>query len=188
MSIILQGSTSGSVTLQEPAVAGTTVLTLPAVTGNVLTDTSPKAGNVIQVPAQAVTFTQINFTTMTFTDWTGMSVSITPSSTSSRILILASLNGLYASQNENILIRLLRNSTDIAHCGDYQPFNNAGVIGGSGTIIFIDSPSTTSSVTYKLQFRSDTGLSCALNVNDSGNAQLGDESTNSTLTLMEIAG
>ena len=38
MSIILQGSTSGSITLQEPAVAGTTVLTLPATTGNVVVD------------------------------------------------------------------------------------------------------------------------------------------------------
>jgi hypothetical protein len=37
MSIVLQGSTSGSVTLQEPAVAGTTVLTLPAVSGTVIT-------------------------------------------------------------------------------------------------------------------------------------------------------
>ncbi len=49
MSIVLVGSTSGSITLQEPAVAGTTVLTLPAVSGTVLTTTSPKAGNVIQV-------------------------------------------------------------------------------------------------------------------------------------------
>ena len=37
MSIVLQGSTSGSVTLQEPAVAGTTVLDLPAVSGTVVT-------------------------------------------------------------------------------------------------------------------------------------------------------
>lgn len=40
MSIVLQGSTSGSVTLQEPAVAGTTVLTLPATTGNVVVDSA----------------------------------------------------------------------------------------------------------------------------------------------------
>ena len=188
MSIILQGSTSGSITLQEPAVAGSTVLDLPAVSGTILTTTSPKAGNVIQVPAQAVTFTQISFTTTTFTDWTGMSVSITPSSTSSRILIIASINGIYAPQSENALIRLLRNSTDIAHGGDYQPYNNAGVIGGGQTIVFIDSPSTTSSVTYKLQYRSDGGGACQVNTNDSSNTQLGDESTNSTLTLMEIAG
>jgi hypothetical protein len=49
MSIILQGSTSGSVTLQEPAVAGTTVLDLPATSGTVaLTSqiTTPKVINV----------------------------------------------------------------------------------------------------------------------------------------------
>jgi len=45
MSIVLVGSTSGSVTLQEPAVAGTTVLTLPAVTGSVLTTTGQLIGN-----------------------------------------------------------------------------------------------------------------------------------------------
>jgi hypothetical protein len=36
MSLVLLGSTSGSVTLQEPAVAGTTTLTLPAVSGTIL--------------------------------------------------------------------------------------------------------------------------------------------------------
>jgi|LakMenE18May11ns_1017448.scaffolds.fasta_scaffold9783947_3 hypothetical protein len=40
MSIILQGSTSGSVTLQEPAVAGSTVLDLPATSGNVVVDSA----------------------------------------------------------------------------------------------------------------------------------------------------
>ena len=40
MSIVLVGSTSGSITLQEPAVAGTTVLTLPATSGTVLTSAS----------------------------------------------------------------------------------------------------------------------------------------------------
>jgi hypothetical protein len=150
-------------------------------------DANAPSGSIVQVPAQAITFTQINFTTTTFTDWTGMSVSITPSSTSNRILIIASLNGIYAEQNQNPLIRLLRNSTVIAVGGDYQPFNNAGVIGAGQTIVFIDSPSTTSSVTYKLQYRSDGGGACIINVNDSGGTQLGDESTNSTLTLLEIA-
>ena len=39
-SIVVAGDTSGSVTLQAPAVSGSTVLTLPAVSGNVLTSTS----------------------------------------------------------------------------------------------------------------------------------------------------
>jgi hypothetical protein len=40
MSIVLQGLTSGSCTLQEQAVAGTTVLTLPTATGDVLASTA----------------------------------------------------------------------------------------------------------------------------------------------------
>jgi hypothetical protein len=43
MSIVLTGSTSGTCTLQEQAVAGTTVLTLPAATGNVLASTAVSA-------------------------------------------------------------------------------------------------------------------------------------------------
>ena len=83
MSIVLVGSTSGSITLQEPAVAGTTVLTLPAVTGNVLTDTSPKVGNVIQVVSAAKidTFSESVASGATSGDVTGLTASITPSST-----------------------------------------------------------------------------------------------------------
>ena len=40
MSIVLVGSTSGSITLQEPAVAGTTTLNLPATTGTVVVGSS----------------------------------------------------------------------------------------------------------------------------------------------------
>ena len=56
MSIVLVGSTSGSVTLQEPAVAGTTVLDLPAVSGTVLTSAStitPSDGSVTQAKLAA---------------------------------------------------------------------------------------------------------------------------------------
>jgi len=69
MSIILLGSTSGSVTLQEPAVAGTTVLDLPATSGTVLTTGSTFAGtgptfSAIQNSATALsagTTTKVNF-------------------------------------------------------------------------------------------------------------------------------
>jgi len=45
MSIVLLGSTSGSCTLQEQAVAGTTILTLPTTSGTILTTASAIAGN-----------------------------------------------------------------------------------------------------------------------------------------------
>jgi hypothetical protein len=49
MSLILQGSTSGSITLQEPAVAGTTVLTLPTTSGTVALTSQISTPKVINV-------------------------------------------------------------------------------------------------------------------------------------------
>ena len=51
MSIVLLGSTSGSVTLQEPAVAGTTVFTLPATSGTVVVTGTTPSLNGIAFPA-----------------------------------------------------------------------------------------------------------------------------------------
>jgi hypothetical protein len=54
MSIVLVGSTSGSVTLQEPAVAGTTVLDLPATSGTVVVTGTTPTLNGITFPATQV--------------------------------------------------------------------------------------------------------------------------------------
>lgn len=75
MSIVLQGSTSGSVTLQEPAVAGTTVLDLPATSGTIaVTSQIPSAGtgpafNAYPSSQQSVstnTWTKVNLQTEYF--------------------------------------------------------------------------------------------------------------------------
>ena len=54
MSLVLSGSTSGSVTLQEPAVAGTTVLDLPATSGTVVVTGTTPTLNGITFPATQV--------------------------------------------------------------------------------------------------------------------------------------
>ena len=120
MSIVLQGSTSGSITLQEPAIAGTTVLTLPATSGTLITTGStgqviPKAalptGSVLQVVQAPVKTDGFTTTSTSYVDITGMSVSITPISSSSKILILA--NGMLAGV-ANVgaaFVRLVKNST-----------------------------------------------------------------------------
>jgi hypothetical protein len=66
MSIVLVGSTSGSVTLQEPAVAGSTVLDLPAATGTVMVSGNMPAFSVYNNTGQSVstnTTTKCNFNT-----------------------------------------------------------------------------------------------------------------------------
>jgi len=179
MSIVLVGSTSGSITLQEPAVAGTTVLTLPAVSGTVLTDTSPKAGNVLQV-VQGTLSGQGSTTSTSYTD-TGLTVSITPTSSSSKVLVLVNLNGcLTLNGSSAMLVDLLRASTSICKFGE------AGLNGGTNrndfgdfSVSFLDSPATTSSTIYKVQAKSSGG----------GQVYWCNQTNNSisTITLMEIA-
>jgi len=186
MSIVLQGSTSGSVTLQEPAVAGTTVLTLPAVSGNVLTDTSPKAGNVIQV-VQGTYGTQDTVASTSYTD-TGLLLAITPTSATSKILIIISA-ALRTSRGTNDFTaaggRITRAGTTI-FTSDRVLAITAGTGAGSDiavhgqcSLVYLDSPSTTSSTTYRLQIKNSTTA-------NSASAFL-NESATSSITLMEIA-
>ena len=120
MSIVLVGSTSGSITLQEPAVAGTTVLTLPAVSGTILTTGSsgqsiPKAalptGSVLQV-VNATYSTETATTSTSFID-TGLSGSITPLYSTSKILVIATINGVGKDGSTQIAFKLLRGSTSL---------------------------------------------------------------------------
>ena len=180
MSIVLVGSTSGSVTLQEPAVAGTTVLTLPAVSGTVLTTTSPKAGNVLQV-VNVVYSTVVSSTTSTYVD-TGLSASITPSSSSSKILVLVDQGGIgKQTNNTRIQLQLLRGASSIqvidVGIGAFTNSTATNFI-GSISLAYLDSPATTSSTTYKTQFASRSN-SDGVFVQTDGSA--------SSITLMEIA-
>ncbi len=190
MSIVLQGSTSGSVTLQEPAVAGTTVLDLPAVSGTVLTTTSPKAGNVIQV-VQATTSTQVSVTTGGYTDTT-LTATITPSSSSSKILVLVSqaFNTSVSSGSQYGGIRLLRGATVILYPAEYSgaPVDfGVGTYGNAvynrGSINYLDSPATTSATTYKTQGRPYITTSSGTMVFQPS----ADQNPTSTIILMEIA-
>ena len=188
MSIVLQGSTSGSITLQEPAVAGSTVLSLPAVSGTILTTTSPKAGNVIQV-VQGTSNTETGITSGSATD-TGLSVSITPTSSSSKILVLVTQEYLSVSPSAATFfcgINIVRNSTTI-YSGNRS--NGMGVVNGSGitqlvtlgifSMAYLDSPATTSSTTYKTQaFNHTTGAGYAI--------YLQNNASPSYITVMEIA-
>jgi hypothetical protein len=183
MSVVLLGSTSGSVTLQEQAVSGSTVLTLPAVTGTILTDTSPKAGNVIQV-VNATYSTAATTTSGTFQD-TGLSATITPSFSSSKILVIWAINGVYSGTGIGVETNLVRTSTQIVYTENLAAREGTGSAdAGSGTSggTYLDSPATTSATTYKCQYRSRNGSS-SVTVQFSGS---GGTST-SMITLMEIA-
>jgi len=189
MSIVLVGSTSGSVTLQEPAVAGTTVLDLPAVSGTILTTASsgqsiPKAalptGSVLQV-VNATYSTETTNNTNTYAD-TGLSASITPTSATSKILILANNNvSKFGSDTQSgVHLNICRGSTQIIQFAILIGYTSAtGTNVGAASTSYLDSPATTSSTTYKMQFKNGGANATGVHAQESGGT--------STIILLEIA-
>ncbi len=181
MSIVLVGSTSGSITLQEPAVAGTTVLTLPAVSGTVLTTGSsgqsiPKAalptGSVLQVVNGTVGY--VSTSSASYVD-TGLTASITPTSSSSKILVTINLFNIIPTTS-SLWEFVLTNASNTT-LENLINYSGSGFSAASYSFLF--SPATTSSLTYKVRSRIATGT-----------IRLGDYAANvssSTITLMEIA-
>jgi hypothetical protein len=194
--VVIAGDTSGSITLDAPAVAGTTTLTLPATSGTVLTTTSPKAGNVIQV-VQATKTDTFTTTSTSFTTITGLSASITPVSSSNKILVIISVNGSQQVNVNDVYLGIFRNGTQIA-LGDASGsrIRSTGQLmtsnaGWSTTVTFnfVDSPATTSSITYTVQTRTNgTGTSYINRGATDSDGSIGSGRTPSSIILMEIAG
>ena len=183
-SVVIAGDTSGSVTLSAPSVAGTTTLTLPSTSGTVVTTNTMPTGSVLQVVSVAYG-TYSTFSSSTYAD-TGLTASITPSSSSNKILVLVNIVGMGKfSSNTSIKLQLLRGSSSILVFEGIGPYNNTTTshyVGGTGTT-YLDSPSTTSSTTYKVQIQSVANTS-GVAINDTASGASG----NSTITLMEIKG
>lgn len=136
-------------------------------------------GHVIQAKS-AVYSTQVSNNTGEYED-TGLTASITPTSTSSKILVLVSQNGCYiAGGATNILgrIQLLRDTQVLAKIGDEIGEGQSSTIGlTSVSAMYLDSPNTISPTTYKTQFQGANGYFTV---------QI--SSTVSTIILLEISG
>jgi hypothetical protein len=149
-------------------------------------------GKVLQVVSVTKSDT-FSTSSSTFTDITGLSASITPSATTSKILVIYNMSGA-ASQNAIAWTRLMRDSTAI-NIGDTagsrnrstsDAFSSSSVY--SGTTVagsFLDSPATTSSTTYKLQTATASGAMYVNRGQDDTDA-VQRARTVSTITLMEI--
>jgi hypothetical protein len=146
---------------------------------NATTQTS--AGCVLQV-VNATYSTSTSNSSTTYAD-TGLTASITPKFSTSKILVLVSQNGLYKSSvnSQNALnVKLLRNSTSISIFGVAMGFTATALDNiVSASTCYLDSPATTSATTYKTQFA---------NYSNSANVFVQANSDTSTITLLEIAG
>ena len=135
-------------------------------------------------------------TSSTFVDLTGLSVSITPAATSSKILVFYTVIGQGVYGNNQGYLRLLRDSTAIGS-GDAAGsrvtvssflFESAQAIQiGQAANLNLDSPATTSSTTYKIQIASSaSGQTVYVNRNatDTDNAFFGRSS--SSIVALEV--
>ena len=138
-----------------------------------------KVGQVVT----ATTTTEVTNTSTTYAD-VGLSASITPTATSSKIYVIVSLSSMgYSGSSANNIsgfARLLRGSTEIGvylNCrvDNVTAFQNGATISANN----LDSPSTTSAVTYKVQQK-------VVTTGNGRSISIGFGSTLSTITLMEI--
>ena len=160
--------------------------------------TTANAGKILQV-IQAVKKNRQTINSTTLVDITGMSVSITPSSASNKVLVNYSLvvfsNAVYYA------LRLLRDSDSTIFVGDENPsatsqnrasfgsYDSSYVIADTIAQSFLDSPNTTSATTYKLQAYSPYSSAYTIGIN-SGVALDNYTYMNncvSTITAMEVA-
>ena len=184
ISITPNASGTGVFTISSPATNTDRTLTLPDEAGTIITtagvpSSALPAGSVLQV----VQFTTTSTTSTTGTLFiaTNLAATITPQSTSSKVLVFGQ-TPCYASQNQTQpQITLYRGTTDII--GQNYGFgniysNSAGYQEGMLSFSFLDAPSTTSATTYKIYMRSG----------GTGTGIVGNSGRLAVITLMEIAG
>lgn len=158
------------------------VLTADSSTATGLKWATPAAGGGGKV-LQVVNFTyntEVSSSSGTFID-TGLTLSITPTLSTSKVLVFVHQTGLWKNDgagSSQLAIKLLRGATDLGTFEQFATWTNTVLknnVGGSG-ITYLDSPATTSATTYKTQFCAAAGGAVYVN----GGA------SRSSITLMEI--
>tara|TARA_Y100000401_G_C8191407_1_gene158926 strand:- start:57 stop:593 length:537 start_codon:yes stop_codon:yes gene_type:complete len=169
---------------------------------NFLTGTVPNSnlasGRILQVQSTLKTDSFSSSTASSDVDITGLSVNITPSSTSSKILVMAHVT-VNSNGTSGVHIRIKRGSTVVGggSSGSRTPFGfvtDAGQADGNRAITtggynFIDEPSSTSQLTYKVTYEQYNGSNTVkVNTNLNENGASYDDIFTSGITVMEIAG
>ena len=174
--------------------ASGSTITIPTGKQLVGTDTnSIKApGMIVQVQSgQCVSQTTLGSNRTTYTD-VGLSVTITPKYSNSKIYVNVTGNGYASDAQDNPLHRILRTvggtATSIA-ATDYMMYSNTqDGNGGAYCQSVMDTAQSTTAHEYKIQIRSDTdGGNVYFNVNDTNNQGTTPEAQLSTIVVMEIA-
>tara|TARA_Y100001933_G_scaffold103111_1_gene103914 strand:- start:238 stop:831 length:594 start_codon:yes stop_codon:yes gene_type:complete len=148
------GGNSVSIAAPDSNPASDRTLKLPSDGDGTILTTNSSVGKILQVVQTTKTDTQ-SIQSQTFTDISGMSVTITPTSASSKILVMFSISVATSSYG---MINLVRGSTDIFKGNSTGSRVNCTVAAITQNTYecetyshtFLDSPNTTSATTYKL--------------------------------------
>jgi hypothetical protein len=138
-------------------------------------------GKILQVVTDTFSGAEYTTSSQTFNN-TGLSLAITPSSTNSRIMLFANINGAYINESGNrLIVAFFRDSTNLGHStygngciGSHE--SDGRVIGHLG-LSHLDSPSSTSEITYKVKGRLEDA---------SGAGQISQNTAISSITAMEV--
>ena len=147
-------------------------------------------GKVLQL-LQTAKLDSYSQTAEAWTDITGLSIAITPASTSNKIFVMVAINAAKVGGGGNGIFRLVRDSTVIGASTAGGTYNGFGMTDqgkendtmGSKNCQFLDSPSSTSATTYKVQlYNSNTSYASRINQrgSDTGYGAM------SSITVMEI--
>lgn len=173
---LLVGTAADTVTNLAVASTAGWVLTVDSATTSGLKWAAVAAGGKVLQVVEGTYATLATNTTSTLAD-TGLTASITPAATSSKVLVLFSIHGgaNHLNNLNETEYALIRGATNIYQArGLYTETGLKKYMTTTG--VYLDSPSTTSSTTYKVQFR---------NINNSDGVYA-NISTTSTIILMEI--
>jgi len=168
------------VTIGTAVADGNVLAYSTAVSGWVNAVASAGGGKILQVVNASATTTVTISTTSTFTA-TNLSASITPSSTDNKILVIVEhqLSTPSADTSSSGQVRIKRGATVLetwSNAFEYSSLSNIRMTKNHAVTI-LDSPSTTSAITYSTEAARVSGPNFV--VNQSGNA--------SKITLMEVA-
>ena len=139
--------------------------------------TGAAAGQVIQVLSATDSTQRTTTSTSYVTASNTLSVTITPSATANKVLVIYS--GEYNSDGSAVnIVTLYRGATNLEVSSD-SGFRAANVTESAGiSIVHLDSPNTTSAVTYQIYFRGNSGTTVRLSNNNRP----------ASITAMEIKG
>jgi hypothetical protein len=163
------------------------------VTNGVVEKGALPSGSVLQVVSTTKT-DQFTTSSTTFASVTGLSATITPTSTSSKIMVMVVVN--WAAQASSIpAARVTRNGTAVGIGDSLGTRTRSSAASRTGAIYatdsvsatFLDSPNSVSALTYQVEVVVNTG-SLVIGGTGDNSSDPANHATVSTITLMEIAG